>query len=75
MKLADIINKAKEKFEQGERKDYYEGIVNGIRFALATEELAPLREALIKERDRLRNGVMGAEEIVRISEIDDILGQ
>ena len=75
MKLADIINKAKEKFEQGERKDYYEGIVNGIRFALATEELAPLREALIKERDRLRGGVMGAEEIVRISEINDILGQ
>ena len=75
MKLADIINKAKEKFEQGERKDYYEGIVNGIRFALATEELAPLREALIKERDRLRDGVMGAEEIVRISEINDILGQ
>ena len=75
MKLADIINKAKEKFEQGERRDYYEGIVNGIRFALTTEELAPLREALIKERDRLRDGVMGAEEIVRIAEINDILGQ
>lgn len=75
MKLADIITKAKEKFEQGERRDYYEGIVNGIRFALATEELAPLREALIKERDRLRDGVMGAEEIVRIAEINDILGQ
>lgn len=75
MKLADIITKAKEKFEQGERKDYYEGIVNGIRLALVTEELAPLREALIKERDRLRDGVMGAEEIVRISEINDILGR
>jgi len=75
MKLADIINKAKENFEQGERRDYYEGIVNGIRFALTTEELAPLREALIKERYRLRDGVMGAEEIVRISEINDILGQ
>jgi len=75
MKLADIINKAKEKFEQGERRDYYEGIVNGIRFALSTEELATLREDLIKERDRLRDGVMGAEEIVRIAEINDILGQ
>lgn len=75
MKLADIITKAKENFEQRERKDYYEGIVNGIRLALVTEELAPLREALIKERDRLRDGVMGAEEIVRIAEINDILGQ
>lgn len=57
-----------------EPNKYNEGVIDGLRLALSSDELSEYKSKLIAERDRIRSGIITPELYVRLEELSVLLG-